>query len=207
MLNFPFLFPDHRPAKAGRIMPALVGLILLAAPALPAQDGGAARVARPAAQRPLATDADTSSPRATVEAFFQTISAPKGGKLDQQRLQSLFEPSGRIAIPFNRAPGKLTEVLLMSPAEYALRSDQATAMEGFFDRVLAMHEARYGEIAQVFASYASRKSLDDPAPFVRGMKSFELVQRNSHWYITQVSWTRETQDNLIPEVFLKERSE
>lgn len=186
---------------------ALTGVLLLAVPSMLAQDAAPARSAPPAAQWPIATDAETSSPRATVEAFFQAISAPKGGKLNQQRLMSLFQPGGRIAVPFTTAQGKRTDVIFLTPAEYALRSDEATATEGFFDRVLAVHVASFGEIAQVFASYASRNSPDDPKPFVRGIKSFELVESGSHWYITQVSWTRETPANSIPEVFLKDRSE
>lgn len=206
-MKFQLLSTNRGSAKTTFLLPTLICMLLLALPPLLAQDAAPGRDAKPAAQRPLAADADTSSPRATVEAFFQTISAPKGGKLDQQRLMSLFLPGGRIAVPFTTAQGKRTDAIYLTPVEYALRSDEATAKEGFFDRVLAVHVATFGEIAQVFASYASRKSPDDPMPFVRGMKSFELIQSGSHWYITQVSWTRETSGNSIPEVFLKDRSE
>lgn len=95
----------------------------------------------------------------------------------------------------------------MTPAQYAVRSDEGTAKEGFFDRVLAQHVQRFGLIAHVFVSYASRTSPTAPQPFVRGVKSFELFHSESRWYIVQVSWNRERDGLKIPPVYLEDQDE
>jgi hypothetical protein len=62
----------------------------------------------------------------------------------------------------------------------------------------------FGVMAHVYASYESRRNQNDPKPFVRGIKSFELLSSGERWYITQVAWDRERPDNPIPDLYLRE---
>lgn len=156
---------------------------------------------------PRAQDSDVSSPRTIVAAFFSAISAPKGGKLDRERLQSLFTPGGRIEIPSPGTQKEAADVAFMSPDEYADLSDQSTARSGFFDHLLAAHTQQFGVITHVFAAYESRTELTDTKPFVRGVKSFELLKSGNRWYITQVSWDRERKGVQIPDGLLHDSNE
>jgi hypothetical protein len=150
---------------------------------------------------PTARQGDVGSIHGIVEAFFDAISAPKGGTLDRERLESLFVPDGRLEIPIPASGTQSTDVVFVKPDAYADMSDAGTKDEGFFDHAIALHVQQFGVMAHVFVSYESRKNQNDPRPFVRGMKSFELLNSGGRWYITQVAWVRESQDNPIPETY------
>ena len=152
---------------------------------------------------PAARSGDVNSIHSVVEAFFNAISAPKGGTLDRERLRSLFVPNGRVEIPIPGSGAQPTDVVFVSPDVYADRSNAATKDEGFFDHALAMHVQQFGVMAHVYSSYESRKNRDDARPFVRGVKSFELLNSGGRWYITQVAWDREREDNPIPKIYLR----
>lgn len=142
---------------------------------------------------PKARSEDTDTIDHITNAFFDSISAPAGGKLDRQRLRSLFLPSGRIQLLAGES-----DVVFVTPDRYADMSDSMTAKAGFFDRVIAMQVQRFDAIAQVFVSYESRNSAEDPKPFVRGVKSLELVNRNGRWYLASAAWERESPSMPLP---------
>jgi hypothetical protein len=151
---------------------------------------------------PVARSADVASPRSVVLAFFEAISAAKGGTLDRERLRSLFVPDGRVEIPIPASGTQATDVVFMRPEQYAEMSDGATKSSGFFDHALAMQTEQFGVMGHVYAAYESRTDPKDAKPFVRGMKSFELLERGGRWYIVQVSWDREREGLAIPEGYL-----
>jgi hypothetical protein len=173
-----------------------------APPRLHAATSPPARELRSHPDWPAARPDDVSSIHNIVEAFFDAISADKGGTLDRDRLRSLFVPNGRIEIPIPAAGAQPTDVMFMSSDSYADLSDAGTKTEGFFDHALAMQVQHFGVMAHVYVSYESRKNRNDTKPFVRGMKSFELLETGGRWYITQVAWDRERQGNPIPEIYL-----
>ena len=187
-------------------LPLLLALILSAAQTVPATSHAAAappvHELRSHPDWPKARPNDVRSIRSIVEAFFDAISAPKGGTLDREHLRSLFVPDGRIEIPLAASGPRATDVVFVSPDAYADMSDAATKNDGFFDHLIAMQVERFGVIAHVFASYESRKNPNDPKPFVRGMKSFELLNSGGRWYITQVAWVRERPGNQLPQNYL-----
>jgi hypothetical protein len=151
---------------------------------------------------PKAKPDDVKTIRAIVGAFFDAISAPAGGTLDRERLRALFVPDGRIEIPQPASKGSPTDVIFLTPDQYADNSDSQTAKTGFFDHVLAIQVQHFGVMAHVYTSYESRKSPSDLKPFVRGVKSIELLNSAGRWYIVQVSWDREGPGNAIPDRYL-----
>ena len=151
---------------------------------------------------PKANPEDVNSIRAIVGAFFDAISAPAGGTLNRDRLRALFVPGGRIEIPQPAWKGSPADVIFLTPDQYADSSDSQTAKTGFFDHLLAIQIQHFGLMAHVYTSYESRKNQSDPNPFVRGVKSIELLNSASRWYIVQVSWDRESPGNPIPDRYL-----
>jgi len=182
--------------------------LLLASALSVAQTTGTAHPASPVHELrshpdwPSARPGDVGSIRSIVAAFFEAISAPKGGTLDRKRLQSLFVPDGRIEIPIPASGTQSTDLVFVSPDAYADRSDADTRDEGFFDHALAMRVQQFGVLANVYVGYESRKNQNDPKPFVRGVKSFELLNSGGRWYITQVAWDIERDGNPIPKSYL-----
>ncbi|MBE7156822.1 MAG: hypothetical protein INR62_00040 [Rhodospirillales bacterium] len=152
--------------------------------------------------QPEAQSADVSSIENIVQAFYSAISAPAGGKLDRNRLLSLFVPSGRIAVGLPASDAHPANVLFLSPDQYADSSDSQTVNKGFFDKNPANQIERFGVMAHVYSTYESRTDPGDLKPMARGIKSFELLRRADRWYIVQVYWDSERPDNSLPERYL-----
>ena len=155
---------------------------------------------------PKADPADVSSILDTVKAFYSAISAPAGGKLDRQRLRSLFVPSGRIVVGIPPGGTHLADVVFLSLDQYADGSDAQTAKEGFFDRNPANEVEQFGVMAHVYSTYESRANPEEANPTARGIKSFELLHRADRWYIVQVYWDSERPENPLPERYLHDNA-
>jgi hypothetical protein len=153
---------------------------------------------------PVAKPEDVSTVRAIVKSFFDVISAPAGGKINRDKLRSLFVPNGRIEVPIVSSNGKPTDVIFLTPDQYADNSDTQTAVTGFFDHMLALQVQQFGVMAHVYTSYESRQKTTDQKPFARGVKSIELLNSGGRWYIVQVSWDRERPGNAIPSRYLRD---
>ena len=151
---------------------------------------------------PKADPADVSSIQNIVKAFYSAISAPAGGKLDRDRLHSLFVPSGRIAVGIPPGASRPANIIFLSLDQYADGSDAQTAKAGFFDANPANQIEQFGVMAHVYSTYESRSHLEDPKPMARGIKSFELLRSANRWYIVQVYWDSERPENPLPERYL-----
>lgn len=166
----------------------------------------AARAIRPElashADWPQAAPADSNSIEAVIHAFYSAISAPAGGKLDRNRLHSLFVPNGRIVVGLAASGKRNADLIFLTPDEYADSSDSQTVKSGFFDRNPANQMEQFGLMAHVYSTYESRSDPNDAKPMARGIKSFELLNSNHRWYIVQVYWDSERPDNLIPEKWM-----
>ena len=111
----------------------------------------------------------------------------------------------RVEIPIQASDRTSTDVVFVSPDAYSDMSDTGTKHEGFFDHLIAMRVQQFDIMAHVWASYESRENQNDPRPFVRGIKSFELLNRGGRWYITQVAWVRESKNNPIPALYMQDQ--
>ena len=61
----------------------------------------------------------------------------------------------------------------------------------------------YGNIAQVFSTYASFHKADDKKSFQRGINSFQLLNDGKRWWVMTIYWQGETTENPIPKKYLK----
>jgi hypothetical protein len=165
-------------------------------PATPQQNLRSAVASYP--EWPSARPADVDTIGDIVRAFYSAISAPAGGKLDQNRLRSLFVPGGRIVSNVPRDSAGVADLRFLSPDEYAAISDAYTAKSGFFDSNPANQIEKFGVMAHVYSMFESRSHVDDPDPMARGIKSFELLNNGNRWYIVEVYWGLESSDNPIP---------
>jgi hypothetical protein len=151
---------------------------------------------------PKANPADVATIEDTVRAFYSALSTPAGGKLDRNRLRSLFVPDGRIVVSREPSSSRAADVTFLSPDEYTNISDAYTATAGFFDRSPANQVETFGVMAHVYSTYESRSHPEDAKPMARGIKSFELLNSANRWYIVQVYWDSERPNNPIPDRYL-----
>lgn len=154
---------------------------------------------KPAA--PTANASDVASMESIVAALYDVISGP-AGKRDWDRMRSLFVPYGRLIPVGRRANGEMGN-RAMSVDEYIGGSSKFLEDNGFFEREIAKHTERFGNIAHVFSTYESRYKADDPKPFARGINSIQLMNDGKRWWIITVFWQGEAADNPLPEKYLK----
>lgn len=158
----------------------------------PAQEVPAPRPAKPA---------DVSSIDAILAATHDVISGPAGQKRDWDRFRSLFFPGARLIAAGPKKTGEISARTL-TPDEYAKFGEPYFEKNSFTESELARHTDRFGNIAQIFSTYASRHEAKDAVPFARGINSFQLLFDGMRWWIVTIYWEEESAANPLPKEFL-----
>jgi len=164
-----------------------------------AQEEPAAAAAKP---RPEAAPADVESIDAIILAVYDVISGPAGEKRDWDRMRSLFIDGARL-IPTGRRQDGTGGHRVMSVEDYITASGSRLEQNGFFETEIARKTDQFGNIAQVFTTYESRRAADDPEPFMRGINSFQLWNDGDRWWVMTIFWENETPGNQIPDQYLQ----
>jgi hypothetical protein len=79
-------------------------------------------------------------------------------------------------------------------------------MQGFFEREIARRVETFGNITHVLSTYEARRNKDDKEPFLRGIKSFQLLNDGNRWWVVTIYWQAETPDNKLPKEYLKSKN-
>ena len=159
----------------------------------------------PPSQQPAATQvheakpADVASPDAIMAATYDVISGPAGQERDWDRMRSLFYPGARLIRTEAKKEGGLHAAVL-TPEDFIERAGNYFKKNGFYEREIARRAERWGSLMQVFSTYESRRDPKDPAPFARGINSFQLFFDGTRWWVMTIYWADEsTQGPLQPE--------
>ena len=67
----------------------------------------------------------------------------------------------------------------------------------FYESGIANRVQKFGNIAQVFSSYASRTAPNEK-PFARGVNSIQLFNDGSRWWVLSILWDEESPANPLP---------
>lgn len=154
---------------------------------------------------PTANPADVASMDAIMKAVYDVISGDAGQKRDWNRFRSLFHPGARLIGTGKNPKTGAIGARAVTPDEYIQRNEPYMDKEGFFEKEVARHTDIYGNIAQVFSTYASYHKLGDKTPFERGINSFQLLNDGKRWWVMTIFWQGETPETPIPKEFLKSR--
>ena len=147
---------------------------------------------------------DVSSIDAIIIAAYDVISGPAGKPRDWERERALFFPDARVIPTASKAgdnESKLTPQLL-DVEGYIARVEPFFHEHGFYETEIARRTEQFGQIAHVWSTYESRHALDDPAPFMRGINSFQLFHDGARWWIVNIFWQHESAAHPIPEKYL-----
>jgi hypothetical protein len=158
--------------------------------------------APPATPTPVANPADVSSPDAIIAAVYNVISGPAGQKRDWDRMNSLFYPGARLIPTVAKKDGGGLSVLSLSVQDYIDRSGKYLETNGFSEKEIARRTEKWGNILQAFSTYESRHDAKDPAPFARGINSFQLFFDGTRWWIITIYWQAESPQNPLTPEFL-----
>lgn len=171
-----------------------VGTLLLT----PAMAGGQQAPARDSARTvPAARPADVESIDAIMRAVYDAISGPAGQPRDWNRFRSLMAPGARL-IPTGKRPDGVGVLRVWTTEEYIANAGPGLERGGFFEREIGRKLERYGNVVHLMSAYDSKRALSDPAPFARGVNSFQLFFDGTRWWVVTIYWEAETPGNPIP---------
>ena len=150
---------------------------------------------------PPADPSDVESVDAIVAAVYDVISGPAGEARDWDRWRSLFLPEARL-VALGSSGNGVYQPRIMTPEDYVQMAGTRLEETGFFEDEIGRVQEEFGPVVHLFSTYQSKRTLDDPEPFARGINSFQLMHDGSRWWVLTVYWTSETPDLPIPERYL-----
>lgn len=155
------------------------------------------------AQQTAANPADVASPEAMLTAMYDVISGPAGQERDWNRFRSLFLPGARLVwSQTTQAGGEQLHALTVE--EFVQRVTPVYASGGgFWERDIGHRLERYGNMAQIFTAYETRRSAPDGPVTARGINSVQLMHHQGRWWVVNVAWDTERPGNPIPAEILQ----
>jgi hypothetical protein len=155
----------------------------------------AAAIAKLESSVPPPKPGDVASIPAIMIAIYQSISGPAEDR-NFDRFRSLMLPTGRLTSSIVDEHGNVS-VKQWSVDEFVAELRPVLATNAFYESALVNRVQRFGNMAQVFTSYASRS---DPKakPFQRGINSMQLMYDGRRWWVVSILWDIERPGNAIP---------
>jgi hypothetical protein len=138
---------------------------------------------------------DVRSIDAIMVAIYASISGPAGAR-DWERFRALMVPAGRLTESTVDAQGRTT-VRQWSVEGFIAETTPLFARQPFYEKALVNKVQRFGNIAQVFTSYASR-SAPNAKPFQRGINSMQLMYDGKRWWVLSILWDIDRPGNALP---------
>lgn len=129
------------------------------------------------------TPADGSSPETLLAALNATISGPAGHR-DWTRFRALWLPGARIQFARVDRHGKVT-ISTLSPEDYIRQDDPYFAAHAFYETTLVQRTERYGNIAQIWTSFALRHTPTGPAT-QRGVETCQFLFDGQRWWLANL---------------------
>lgn len=151
---------------------------------------------------PKANPEDVKSVDAIMAAYYASTSGAANQPREWDRFRSLFQPNAKLIAA--RATGAGTAgAFFLGVDDFVQANKRYFEKGGFFDREAARRVESFGNIAHVWSTYESRRKEADPAPYVRGINSIQLLKDGDRWWIVSIFWDYEREGVQIPEKYLQ----
>jgi hypothetical protein len=137
----------------------------------------------------------------TLETLYGVISGEKGEERNWELFKYLFKPESKL-IPSVKNKEGVLEVKFMTPQAYIESSGNWLVENGFFEKEIHRSVDTFGNITQVFSTYESFRSEKDTQPFMRGINSIQLLDDGHRWWVLNIYWCQESEENPIPLEYL-----
>jgi len=139
----------------------------------------------------------------TVETLYAVISGEKGEARDWDLFRHLFAPEAKL-IPSGKNKEGGVSLRYWSAEQYVEEAGSYLVDNGFYEKEIHRVEEKFGSVIHIFSTYESYHSSKDEQPFARGINSIQLMHDGARWWIVNIYWTAETEDNPIPEKYLND---
>lgn len=137
----------------------------------------------------------------TIKSLYNVISGEKGKERNWKQFKFLFKPDAKL-IPSGKDKSGTYRVRYMSPDDYIKGSGKWLVENGFFEKEIHREVNSFGNITQVFSTYEAFYSENDEKPFMRGINSIQLLNDGERWWVINIYWTQESEENPIPKKYL-----
>ncbi|MEP1096881.1 MAG: hypothetical protein ABJG78_17315 [Cyclobacteriaceae bacterium] len=137
----------------------------------------------------------------TIETLYGVISGEAGEKRDWELFKFLFTADARL-IPSGPNPEGQVGYKSITTDGYIETSGNWLETNGFFEKEIYRVTETFGSVTHIFSTYESYYSETDDEPFTRGINSIQLMNDGNRWWIVNIYWTGEREDNPIPEKYL-----
>ncbi|WP_347922091.1 hypothetical protein [Pontimicrobium sp. SW4] len=141
----------------------------------------------------------------TLETLYAVISGEKGEARDWDLFRFLFHPDAKLIPSGKNREGKIG-ARFMTPDDYINSSGQWLIENGFYEIELQREIDTFGNITQVFSTYESYRSKNNKEPFMRGINSIQLLNDGNRWWILNIYWMQESEENPIPRQYLPNKN-
>lgn len=138
---------------------------------------------------------------AIIENLYAVISGEKGEARDWELFKYLFYDKAKL-IPTTQNEAGIFEADYVTPDTFVSRAKDYMETNGFYEKEIHRVSHTFGNITQVFSTYESYNSQTESEPFDRGINSIQLLNDGKRWWVINIYWTRETEENPIPEAYL-----
>ncbi|MBD0832703.1 hypothetical protein [Aestuariibaculum sediminum] len=136
-----------------------------------------------------------------VRTLYDVVSGDKDEERDWKLFKFLFYPNAKL-IASGKNIERQAQVNYMSPGDYIKNAGKWMVENGFHEREIHRTSNTFGNMSQVFSTYASYKNKDDEEPFMRGINSIQLYNDGKRWWIINIYWANETRRTPIPRTYL-----
>ena len=144
---------------------------------------------------------DTESLDAIIRAMYESVSGPAGLDRDTLRERALFMPGARL-VRVSLAEDGTPQAKVMDVDAYLRDTADFFRQNDFYEVEIARRTDLFGQIAQVFSTYEARQDPAEPEPFKRGINSIQLFNDGERWWIVNMLWDNEREDNPMPAQYL-----
>lgn len=146
---------------------------------------------------PPANPEDVKSIDAIIKAYYASVSGPRGQQRDWNRLRSLMIPE--LHFVTTRPLDDLNMPMILTISQFIEVNGTYFEKGGYFENEIHRETDAFGNIAQAFSTYESRRSLEEPQPYSRGINSFQMLNDGRRWWIASILWDFERpHSNFIP---------
>ncbi|HEX4439374.1 MAG TPA: hypothetical protein VH854_04835 [Thermoanaerobaculia bacterium] len=146
--------------------------------------------------------ADGASVDAIIKALYESVSHGPDAEPDWKRMHDIFLQVGMLVPPKPARDDIFTVLDVDSYEERTKKWMSGAKAKGestsFYETEVSRKTDCFGNVCQVFSTYASRHAPTDEKPFMRGINSIQLVGDGKRWWVASVAWDTERADNPIP---------
>jgi len=143
---------------------------------------------------------DVKSIESIMTALTDVISGSANEERDWERFQYLFSEDAKL-IPTQISDSGKVIYNYWTPQQYMDMYKKNRGGTAFYEQELFRITESFGNIAHCFSTYAVRTEENGPIER-RGINSIQLLNTKDRWYIMNVFWSNETEEEKLSEKYL-----